>query len=693
MCWKVYFVSGDMWRYDLITNESALLVHTSGDPLPTSWTELNDTLFVISGEVLWATDGTVEGTHPVRQGIGVDDVVRLGNRMLFHGYYDDPGSGELYSTKGIDGDKARISHSDLPFGTDPYWLTVTGDHIFFAGADDAWNNYHNGLWRSDGTPSGTRLVTRFAPTTVDTSVCGMTAVAGELYLGVGLNGESCQPWVSDGTSRGTLSLGNIRLGTDFSDPSDFYDLDGTLMFNADDGEHGKELWKSDGTSEGTQIVKDIYPGNDNNPIFDAPSGLEAIGKRLFFFADDAVHGREPWITDATPEGTHLITDIRVGSEGSAQSFAAARALPGTSSVLFGADDGIHGFELWRSDGTASGTTLIKDLRPGPDGSGVSNLGIVGNQIFFTASSVLNTPELWVTDGSAEGTTRLAFPASNPTAIEGDIFFTSDQPAYGSLWRVASDRTVSRIGSYDSASILGSAGDHLIFLSRNDESQEIGYTFTMRSSDGTAEGTEVLGTFPLVTALASLHDKFLFYIASKTPPRHELWETDGTAQGTLLIHEFVGTQVRSIIQASPFQDKLYLITTDPNLSFEIWKTDATAAGTSPIASFPDVHLPYGSGLQYRLTRPLLGAGDHLFFLGEDYYSGDELWAINISATTTCSGDCDGDGSVTVTDLVRLINIALGQGDLESCRAADSDQNGTVTVDEIVTTVRSALSGCR
>src|SRR5262245_38594897 len=60
--------------------------------------------------------------------------------------------------------------------------------------------------------------------------------------------------------------------------------------------------------------------------------------------------------------------------------------------------------------------------------------------------------------------------------------------------------------------------------------------------------------------------------------------------------------------------------------------------------------------------------------------------------TCAGDCAGDGSVTVDDLVRGVNIALGLQPLSNCTAMDSDGGGTVTVGELVRAVNSALRGC-
>jgi hypothetical protein len=61
-------------------------------------------------------------------------------------------------------------------------------------------------------------------------------------------------------------------------------------------------------------------------------------------------------------------------------------------------------------------------------------------------------------------------------------------------------------------------------------------------------------------------------------------------------------------------------------------------------------------------------------------------------STCVGDCDGSGDVTVSELITMVNIALGNTRLLNCEAADANHDGQVTVDEILTAVNNALNGC-
>jgi hypothetical protein len=60
--------------------------------------------------------------------------------------------------------------------------------------------------------------------------------------------------------------------------------------------------------------------------------------------------------------------------------------------------------------------------------------------------------------------------------------------------------------------------------------------------------------------------------------------------------------------------------------------------------------------------------------------------------SCTGDCDSSGEVEVTDLVLMVNIALGNLDASSCVAGDANHDGEITINEIVEAVNRALGGC-
>ena len=75
-------------------------------------------------------------------------------------------------------------------------------------------------------------------------------------------------------------------------------------------------------------------------------------------------------------------------------------------LFFIANDGIRGEELWKSDGTAAGTVLVRDIVSGIGGSLPSNLVNVSGTLYFTAANSVGGRELWKSNGTAAGTVRV-----------------------------------------------------------------------------------------------------------------------------------------------------------------------------------------------------------------------------------------------------------------------------------------------
>ena len=64
----------------------------------------------------------------------------------------------------------------------------------------------------------------------------------------------------------------------------------------------------------------------------------------------------------------------------------------------------------------------------------------------------------------------------------------------------------------------------------------------------------------------------------------------------------------------------------------------------------------------------------------------------TATASCVGDCDGDGQVTVDEILTLIDVALGSAAITQCEPGDSNNDGRITIDEILMAVDNGLNGC-
>lgn len=158
--------------------------------------------------------------------------------------------------------------------------------------------------------------------------------------------------------------------------------DNGIFFTAYDFIHGGELWKTDGTVAGTVLVKDISPESASS----SPTSITNANGVVFFTANDGIHGTELWKSDGTESGTVMIKDINPGSGSGVQQYISSQALANVKGTLyFIGNDGVHGNEVWKSDGSYTGTEMIKDINPGTASSNPSRVISVNGILVFGAS--------------------------------------------------------------------------------------------------------------------------------------------------------------------------------------------------------------------------------------------------------------------------------------------------------------------
>src|SRR5215217_839936 len=205
-----------------------------------------------------------------------------------------------------------------------------------------------------------------------------------------------------------------------------------------------------------QSSVDVAPGNADaevqarracgpdrvGPPGSKPEWLTRGAGRLFFSAEAEGLGRELWSSSRGRAGcASVVKDLRPGVMGSVPRFLT----PLESWVLFVADDGEHGPELWRTDGTAAGTVMVKDVLPGERGSAPGALTRVGDHVYFTATDFTHGQELWRTDGTAAGTRLVHEFAPGPdsllltslTAWGDQLALVTYSPEAAVLWSVDS----------------------------------------------------------------------------------------------------------------------------------------------------------------------------------------------------------------------------------------------------------------
>jgi ELWxxDGT repeat protein len=221
-------------------------------------------------------------------------------------------------------------------------------------------------------------------------------VNGKVFFTIEVTSEGYQRfqlWSSDGTTAGTGRVGGYTFQNAYA-PFDPVAVNGAVYFAADDGVHGDELWRSDGTAAGTKLVKDLNGNGSGYPV-----GLTNVNGTLYFWGYKPSTGYALYRTSGTDAGTVLIKDIDPSLNPPGWFFPVPSFETPTIQVFngkayFAITDGVHGTELWRTDGTAAGTVLAADVWPGVSGSRPLNLTVLNGALLFSASDGVHGWEMW-----------------------------------------------------------------------------------------------------------------------------------------------------------------------------------------------------------------------------------------------------------------------------------------------------------
>lgn len=601
---------------------------------------VNGTLFLragngVNGTELWTTDGTEEGTtllKDIRPGASSSSpgfYTTIGNTLFFQAN-DGVNGVELWKSDGtpIGTEMVRDILPGNP-GSSPSRITNV-DGIILFWADDGVNGQE--LWKSDGTTEGTTIVRDILEGNSGSVPSSIARIDHEIFFRAddGVHGEEL--WKSDGTTEGTVMVKDIHGGSRHSNSIGLTAVGDMLFFNANDGVQGDTLWKSNGMEEGTEMVKDF---SSAHLLSSPPTGLTAVGDTLFFRVDDGIHGTELWKTDGTEGGTTMVKDIWPGFTSNPSNLVAVE-----DNLFFQADDGIHGMELWKSDGTQAGTVMIKDVWPGAGGAYYAIPQAIGGVLYFSGpdDSTQNTlpKKLWKSDGSANGTMMVKDPNGNGfshntpvSAMNGTLFFCTSDGIHGhELWRTDGTPNGSRMvkdihSGFQSSSprFLGSAGGILYFQAHDGV-----HGAELWRTDGTEEGTRLIKDInPGITdsspAFATMIGSTLFFLANDGVFGTELWKSDGTNQGTVLVKDIrEGPLSSNLYSLTRVENYLYFKANDGFNGMELWRSDGTQEGTAMVK---DIFRGTGDSAPSSLTA----VNGELFFTAITEESGRELWCVS------------------------------------------------------------------
>jgi ELWxxDGT repeat protein len=358
-------------------------------------------------------------------------------------------------------------------------------------------------------------------------------------------------------------------------------------------------------------VKDIAAGEASS--LGAGADYEwatALGSTLLFAADDGVSGVELWRSDGTADGTYRLRDITPGSGSSnpgGPEPAQGHAPELGGSVLFHARNGSSsGGALWKSDGSSAGTVLVSST-PGGFGHGIR----FGSQVLFAGTST-GDRNLWKSNGSEAGTSLIKAFYLIQGSVElgnGVALLTASEGTGVRLYRSNGESSGTTLLSGGVNCVLASGQAAIVngvaLYSANG---------VLWKSDGTTQGTSLLSD----VIVASPEGGELFVKANGlvffTGNNHALWKSDGTIEGTVQL------KPNRVLEMAALNDTLYFVM-QPLSSMELWKSDGTPAGTVRVAdAFDRIE---------RLT-PFAGA---LYFNADDETHGEELWTSDGTADGT------------------------------------------------------------
>lgn len=603
------------------------------------------------------------------RGDSFQDLQSLGDRSVFL-RRDEAGYQALWVTDGTAGGThalgvlCQLCHGGTLLGSN-------GRVAFYTSAGDFRGSSWTVIWRTDGTPACTFPLTRRHIPGYPSKAARFTS--GLLFFGIRQKDSTFDLWSSDGSAVGTVPVGSLPLGSSLlqlqpggdhafllvGEPGEksalwiasrtglerLREISGAAGIHVEGGRaffaargDGLEIWTSDGTAAGTRALTSFASEDPGINL----SSLTFLGGRLYFEADDNVHGAELWSVGFDEGSQRRLTDTPGDDTWFSQIHKAG------DRILFVVNQPDRRTELWSSLGDLESSAPLPAT---PDGRLVPTLLVsAGPERVVVLGSIREGGDrigLWVTDGTAQGTRFLKEAGLNPYGVatpigrraliqvdERDLWITDGSPAGTFFATIGGHEAIHY--SPPAPPEVGVANGNLVFPGKVSEE---GNTEILWSSDGTPSGTRpfmdalsarsswpqrltpfrdglLVQTYggqttrmwfvppagrgepvvlftqsaagcPMASVPVVLGDLavFLRYNDSCFDPRISLWRTDGTVQGTEALFSVDGSRPRAVVRWG--DGAAFWVSSGPNrtLRSELWLTDGTRNGTRKSFELP------------------------------------------------------------------------------------------------------------
>lgn len=425
----------------------------------------------------------------------------------------------------------------------PISFEVFNGKLYFT-ADDSTHGRE--IWVTDGTNAGTKLVVDLKGGTATSSPIQLKAFKNHLYFSAAETSKRL--FRTDGSTTEDITKFWPSAGINSTDQIET--SGGYIYFDGYNSKVGSEIFVSDGTENGTE-GKDIYPFKDfgGSPLSSNPDGFTDAGGVLFCNARYQTKGKDPYyVNGKTLKGAVDVNQNLGNSEagdftkmGDYIYFSATR----DKKTSIGGPDNDEGNELWRVKIGFTSHQLVKNIYTGPyNDANPRNFFNWGDSLIFFSATDGGNVGLWKTDGTKDGTVSVNSGATSPkwfVNFKNEVYFV----AQNHLWK----------------------------------------------TDGTFDGTvEVDNTVSITSPFTKINNR-LYFSGSNTANGEELWETDGSKQGTKLIKDiYVGKSSSSPKSFAVLNNTLYFSATDSVKGEELF-------------SYTDTCNAYAGGLNFNGTVSL------------------------------------------------------------------------------------------